>query len=95
MPVQGFCTVYGKVFRDLGAQEASAVEESGKKAAHVAPSFGKADSPWSEVSAFYQYWLYFVSDRSFAWSDVHNSASAPSRKVQQQLNIVKDSLIDA
>ena len=83
--VQGFYTVYGKVFKDLGAQEESAVEELGKKAAHVAPGFGTADSPWREVSAFYQAWLYFVSDRSFAWADVHNPASAPNRKVHCQL----------
>ena len=83
--MQGFYTVYGKVFKDMGAQEESAVEELGKKAAHVAPGFGTADSPWREVSAFYQAWLYFVSDRSFAWADVHNLASAPNRKVHCQL----------
>jgi len=79
--MQGFYTVYGKVFKDLGAQEASAQEGVRNKPGHVAPGFGKGDSPWSEVSAFYQYWLYFVSDRSFTWADAYNPASAPNRKV--------------
>ena len=80
MPVQGFFGVYGKVFRDLGAQEAAALKEGGKRT-QVAPGFGRADWPWSKVSAFYQYWLHFVSDRSFVWADVHNLAAAPNRKV--------------
>ena len=79
--MQGFFGVYGKVFRDLGAQEASALQVAGKRPAQVVPGFGRAESPWSEVSAFYQYWLQFVSDRSFAWADVHNLAAAPNRKV--------------
>ena len=84
--MQGFYTVYCKVFMDLGAQEAAAVE--GSRQAHVAPEFGRADSPWSEVSGFYQYWLYFVSDRSFAWADIHNPASAPNRKVHRNLYLI-------
>ena len=79
--MQGFYTVYGKVFKDLASQEALAAEQIRDRQAHIAPAFGKADSPWSHVSAFYQYWLYFVSDRSFAWADSHNPASAPNRKV--------------
>ncbi len=79
--MQGFYTVYGKVFTDLASQEAHAAEQTRNRQTHNAPGFGNADSPWSHVSAFYQYWLYFVSDRSFAWADTYNPASAPNRKV--------------
>ncbi len=91
--MQGFYTVYGKVFMDLASQEAHAAEQTRNRQAHVAPGFGKADSPWSEVSAFYQYWLYFVSDRSFAWADTYNPASAPNRKVSTPTQAIPSSCL--
>lgn len=78
--MQGFYTVYRGVFEGLLQKEVEAAERAAKKG--PAPTgFGRADSPWAEVSAFYQYWLQFVSDRHFAWADAHNLASAPNRKV--------------
>lgn len=78
--VQGFYTIYRDVFDGLFKHETEAAERTGKKGPSSV-GFGRSDSPWSEVSAFYQYWLQFVSDREFAWADVHNLASAPNRKV--------------
>jgi hypothetical protein len=78
--VQGFYTVYREVFEGLSKHESEAAERAGKKGPSPA-SFGLSDSPWSEVSAFYRYWLQFVSDREFGWADVHNLASAPNRKL--------------
>ena len=78
--VQGFYTVYREVFEGLSKHENEAAERAGKKGPSPA-GFGRSDSPWSEVSAFYRYWLQFVSDREFGWADVHNLASAPNRKV--------------
>ena len=81
--VQGFYTVYSEVFEGLSKHESEAAERAGKKGPSPA-SFGRSDSPWSEVSAFYRYWLQFVSDREFGWADVHNLSSAPNRKVTPQ-----------
>ncbi|EIE20919.1 putative DNAJA5 protein, partial [Coccomyxa subellipsoidea C-169] len=79
---KGFYTVYREVFEGLARSESEAAERGGKRG--PAPTgFGRSDSPWSEVSAFYRYWLQFVSDREFGWADVHNLASAPNRKVRR------------
>ncbi|BDA42473.1 DnaJ homolog subfamily C member 21 at N-terminal half [Coccomyxa sp. Obi] len=82
---KGFYTVYRDVFDGLFKHETEAAERTGKKGPSPV-GFGRSDSPWSEVSAFYQYWLQFVSDREFAWADVHNLASAPNRKVRRLMD---------
>lgn len=78
--MQGFYTVYREVFDRLAKQESEAAQSEGKPAQSSASGFGTSSSAWQEVSAFYQRWLHFVSERDFAWADVHNLASAPNRK---------------
>ncbi len=76
--------MYREVFEGLARSESEAAERGGKRGPAPA-GFGRSDSPWSEVSAFYRYWLQFVSDREFGWADVHNLASAPNRKVHLKI----------
>lgn len=88
--MQGFYTVFAEVFAKLARAEAEAAERAaarggkgsgGAEMGPCLPSFGGSQAPWAEVSAFYQAWLHFVSDRDFAWADEYNLASAPNRKV--------------
>lgn len=83
---QGFYTVYREVFAKLARAEAEAAERAAARGdkgapAQALPVFPAAQAPWADVSAFYQAWLHFVSDREFAWADAHNLATAPNRKV--------------
>ena len=84
--MQGFFTVYREVFAKLARAEAEAADRAAARgdkgaAAQLLPDFPVVQAPWADVSAFYQAWLHFVSDREFAWADAHNLASAPNRKV--------------
>ena len=90
MGMQGFFTVFGEVFAKLARAEAEAAERASARGGRgggsseggaLLPGLGGSQAPWAQVSAFYQSWLHFVSDREFAWADAHNLASAPNRKV--------------
>ena len=87
--MQGFYTVFAEVFAKLARAEAEAAERAaarggkgGGEGGAPLPGLGGLQAPWAAVSAFYQAWLHFVSDREFAWADAHNLASAPNRKVR-------------
>ena len=45
------------------------------------PSAGQSNATWAQVSAFYDHFLSFATLKDFAWSDEHNPAAAPNRKV--------------
>ena len=46
---------------------------------------GRSTASQDQVARFYSFWLNFVSDRSFAWADKWNLATAPSRLVRRTL----------
>jgi DnaJ homolog subfamily A member 5 len=69
----GFYTVYRRVFDTLAAEEEKFDEEHKVKAADL-PTFGKKDSEEKEVNAFYNFWLHFVSQKSFSWKDLYRTS---------------------
>ena len=77
---EGFYAVYREAFFQVSQAEIGAAPD--KDRGH-SPSFGTSTSPWSEVKAFYAYWLNFCTDRPFAWKEPYNLASAPHRKARR------------
>jgi len=69
----GFFAVYNRVFSDID-------DEEGEK---VAPLFGKADSPWKEVSAFYRHFTSFCSKRDFSGADKWKLSTGSCRKIRR------------
>jgi len=69
----GFFAVYDRVFKDIDDGE-------GQK---VAPFFGKADSPWKEVSAFYSHFTNFSSKRDFSGANKWNLSQGETRQVRR------------
>ncbi|KAG9151580.1 hypothetical protein Leryth_021901 [Lithospermum erythrorhizon] len=45
-----------------------------------APLMGNLDSPYSQVTAFYNYWIGFVTIMDFCWVDQYDVMSGPNRK---------------
>lgn len=49
-----------------------------------APVFGHSTSSYTEtVRPFYNFWINFSSQRTFAWKDVYNTTQAPNRDVRR------------
>ncbi|KAJ7529450.1 hypothetical protein O6H91_15G050900 [Diphasiastrum complanatum] len=76
----GFYAVYRKVFQKLHEQERMFARAYGDGLVQDAPELGGPHSPYSQVSAFYNYWLGFGTVKDFAWCDEYRVSAAPNRK---------------
>jgi len=86
-----FYRVFEALFEKLAAQEATAFDRQRATAEKLepptpAPPFGSSHAPEADVKAFYAFWVNFQSVKDFAWADVHNPASAPSRKIRRLMD---------
>ncbi|KAG0485398.1 hypothetical protein HPP92_009477 [Vanilla planifolia] len=79
---KGFFKVYGDVFAKIYAQELYFTEQLGLslKAVAPAPLIGNLESPYSQATAFYNYWLGFCTVMDFAWVDEYDSSAGPNRR---------------
>lgn len=50
-----------------------------------APAFGDTRMSMDEVNAFYQHWLSYISQRTFAWVDEYRTLDAPSRQIRRAM----------
>ncbi|KAI0523524.1 hypothetical protein KFK09_005919 [Dendrobium nobile] len=82
---KGFFKVYGDVFAKIYAQELNFAEKLGLPSDAVAPAplIGNLDSPYSQVTAFYSYWLGYYTVMDFAWVDEYDSFAGPNRKARR------------
>ena len=48
-----------------------------------APAMGNLESPYAQVTAFYNYWLGFCTVMDFFWVDQYDVMSGPNRKVRR------------
>lgn len=89
MGSNGFYAVYEGLFEALAAQELAAhnkrADRKGKPPPGPFRKFGGSEVLWSEVSAFYRYWSNFSTVRDFSWAELHNTASAPNRRVRRAM----------
>nr|DAD35038.1 TPA_asm: hypothetical protein HUJ06_005678 [Nelumbo nucifera] len=79
---KGFFKVYGDVFDKIYAQEVMFAKKLGLGSGTVrdAPLMGNLESPYAQVSAFYNYWLGFCTVMDFCWVDEYDAMAGPNRK---------------
>ncbi|CAE7340046.1 DNAJC21 [Symbiodinium microadriaticum] len=80
---RGFFAVYSELFEAIDAEEEQ-WEDADED--HLAmPPFGRSDSEWADVSAFYRHWLDFCSRKAFGHADQWNPKDASNRQVRRAM----------
>ncbi|KAJ3675561.1 hypothetical protein LUZ60_004603 [Juncus effusus] len=82
---RGFYKVYGDLFTKIYSQEVVFATRMGIGSDSVAPPplIGNLDSPYAQVTAFYNYWLGFCTIMDFAWADEYDSNAGPNRRARR------------
>ncbi|KAK8511708.1 hypothetical protein V6N13_029303 [Hibiscus sabdariffa] len=79
---RGFYKVYSDLFSKIYGNEINFARKSGLGLDIVkeAPLMGNLESPYAQVTAFYNYWLGFSTVTDFACVDKHDAMAEPNRK---------------
>lgn len=77
---KGFYKVYGDLFGRIYGSELSFAKKLGLDLPKEAPVLGKLESPYAQVTAFYNYWLGFATSMDFCWVDQYDVMAGPNRK---------------
>ena len=79
----GFYSVYGEVFQNVGAEEEPYLEGDSADEYNL-PDFGDSKSDYESVVApFYSYWMTYCTRKSFSWKDKYDIRQAPNRPTQR------------
>jgi DnaJ family protein A protein 5 len=79
---RGFFKVYSDLFSKIYANELDFASKLGlgRESVRQAPAMGNLESPYAQVSAFYNYWLGFSSVMDFFWVDQYDAMAGLNRK---------------
>ncbi|KAB2609452.1 dnaJ-like protein subfamily C member 21 [Pyrus ussuriensis x Pyrus communis] len=79
---RGFYKVYSDVFDKIYANELNFARKLGLGLDTVreAPAMGNLESPYVQVTAFYNYWAGFCTVMDFCWEDMYDVLAGPNRK---------------
>uniref|UniRef100_A0A2N9HE95 J domain-containing protein n=1 Tax=Fagus sylvatica TaxID=28930 RepID=A0A2N9HE95_FAGSY len=79
---RGFYKVYSDLFDKIYANELNFARRLGLGLDSVreAPLMGNLESPYAQVSAFYNYWLGFATVMDFCWVDQYDAMAGMNRK---------------
>lgn len=79
---KGFYKVYYDVFNSVYLNEIKFARTLGLRMDSVreAPIMGNLESPYAQVTAFYNYWLGFCTVMDFCWVDEYDVMAGPNRK---------------
>ncbi|KAL4382903.1 hypothetical protein GQ457_15G006230 [Hibiscus cannabinus] len=79
---RGFYKVYSELFSKIYANEIDFARKLGLGLDIVkeAPLMGNLESPYTQVTAFYNYWLGFSTVMDFVWVDEYDVMAGPNRK---------------
>ncbi|XP_059443523.1 DNAJ protein JJJ1 homolog [Corylus avellana] len=79
---RGFYKVYSDLFSKIYASELDFASKLGlgRESVRQAPAMGNLESPYAQVSAFYNYWLGFSTVMDFVWADQYDAMAGPNRK---------------
>ncbi|XP_019243728.1 PREDICTED: DNAJ protein JJJ1 homolog isoform X2 [Nicotiana attenuata] len=77
---KGFYKVYGDLFEKIYQNDLNFARTLGVGLPKEAPLMGNLDSPYAQVTAFYNYWLGFVTVMDFCWVDQYDVMAGPNRK---------------
>ncbi|MCD7473390.1 hypothetical protein HAX54_015225 [Datura stramonium] len=77
---KGFYKVYGDLFEKIYQNDLNFARKLGTDLPKEAPLMGNLESPYAQVTAFYNYWLGFVTVMDFCWADQYDVMAGPNRK---------------
>uniref|UniRef100_A0A3Q7FRU5 J domain-containing protein n=1 Tax=Solanum lycopersicum TaxID=4081 RepID=A0A3Q7FRU5_SOLLC len=77
---KGFYKVYGDLFEKIYQHDLNFARKLGTDLPKEAPLMGNLESPYAQVTAFYSYWLGFVTVMDFCWADQYDVMAGPNRK---------------
>ncbi|KAI4343956.1 hypothetical protein L6164_011242 [Bauhinia variegata] len=79
---KGFYKVFSDVFDKIHANEINFTKKLGLgvDAVRQAPLMGNLESPYAQVTAFYNHWLGFSTVMDFCWVDQYDVMAGPNRK---------------
>lgn len=79
---RGFYKIYSDLFDKIYGNEINFAKKLGLRLDMVreAPVMGNLDSPYTQVTAFYNYWLGFCTVMDFCWADQYDVMAGPNRK---------------
>lgn len=79
---RGFYKIYADLFDTIYGNEINFAKKLGLRLDVVreAPVMGNVDSPYTQVTAFYNYWLGFCTVMDFCWVDQYDVMAGPNRK---------------
>ncbi|TMW94852.1 hypothetical protein EJD97_009717 [Solanum chilense] len=86
---KGFYKVYGDLFEKIYHRELNLARKLGTNLPEEAPIMGNMQSPYAQVTAFYNYWLGFATVNDFCSSYVYKSTLASdrnSRRMMEDMN---------
>ncbi|KAK9996236.1 hypothetical protein SO802_020922 [Lithocarpus litseifolius] len=77
---RGFYKVYSDLFDKIYANEINFARKLGLGLNKEAPLMGNLESPYVQVTAFYNYWLGFCTVMDFCWADQYDAMAGVNRK---------------
>ncbi|XP_015069931.1 DNAJ protein JJJ1 homolog [Solanum pennellii] len=77
---KGFYKVYGDLFEKIFQHDLNFARKLGTDLPKEAPLMGNLESPYAQVTAFYSYWLGYVTVMDFCWADQYDVMAGPNRK---------------
>ncbi|CAN4088373.1 unnamed protein product [Withania somnifera] len=77
---KGFYRVYSDLFEKIYQNDLNFARKLGTDFPKEAPLMGNLESPYAQVTAFYSYWLGFVTVMDFCWMDQYDVMAGPNRK---------------
>ncbi|XWS60447.1 hypothetical protein CRYUN_Cryun07bG0037100 [Craigia yunnanensis] len=79
---RGFYKIYSDLFSKIYANEINFAKKLGLGFGVIkeAPLLGNLESPYGQVTAFYNYWLGFSTVMDFVWVDEYDVLAGPNRK---------------
>ncbi|KAL6554719.1 hypothetical protein OROHE_007458 [Orobanche hederae] len=80
---RGFYKVYGDLFEKIYANELNFTKKLDLPLPKEAPVMGNLESPYVQVTAFYNYWLGFITVLDFFWADQYDAMAGPNRKLRR------------
>ncbi|KAL6541817.1 hypothetical protein OROGR_011303 [Orobanche gracilis] len=80
---RGFYKVYGDLFAKIYANELNFTKKLDLPLPREAPVMGNLESPYVQVTAFYNYWLGFITVLDFFWADQYDAMAGPNRKLRR------------
>ncbi|XP_002732371.1 dnaJ homolog subfamily C member 21-like [Saccoglossus kowalevskii] len=93
---KGFYNVYRQVFQTIAQEDAGFKDPGQDLSFYECPEFGNAHSDYNEIiKPFYNYWLNYVTPKSYVWLEKYDTREAENRRVAKLMEKENKKLRDA